>query len=165
MLLNRRLPRTERGQTLVEFALILPILLALTVGLVDAGRAVYYFNATAHSARSAARYGAVYGGSQHPSFNWVNSFNGNSEGIYSAAGGHAPDSYPETTIVGTAANASPMLSGNELVVQITPLGTDTSRFSPGTQLRVTVSYTFTPSMPLLSEFPIRMSSDTTATIE
>lgn len=56
------LRQEERGQTMVEFALICTILLTMTVGLVDVGRAFYQYNALAAAARYGARWGAVIGG-------------------------------------------------------------------------------------------------------
>lgn len=56
--------RPDRGQGLVEFALVLPIFLAILVGMVDIGRAVWANNAVANAAREAARYAAVHGGSR-----------------------------------------------------------------------------------------------------
>ena len=47
------------GQTLVEFALILPILLLLLVGVVDFGRAIYANNAMANAARQGGRTAIV----------------------------------------------------------------------------------------------------------
>lgn len=47
------------GQTLVEFALILPVLLFLAVVIFDFGRAVYYYNAIQNAAREGARHGVV----------------------------------------------------------------------------------------------------------
>ena len=52
----------ERGQAAVEFAIIGLILMMLTVGLVDAGRAFYGYNAISVAARYAARWGSVVGG-------------------------------------------------------------------------------------------------------
>jgi Flp pilus assembly protein TadG len=49
----------ERGQALVEFALILPILVLLLVGLFDFGRAIYAFNTINQAAREAARLAIV----------------------------------------------------------------------------------------------------------
>jgi Flp pilus assembly protein TadG/cell division septation protein DedD len=49
-------PRT-RGQALVEFALILPILLLLVAGIFDFGRALFVFSEVSNSAREAVRYG------------------------------------------------------------------------------------------------------------
>jgi Flp pilus assembly protein TadG len=48
---------------MVEFALISLILFTMTAGLVDAGRAFWAYNAVASSARFAARWAAVQGGS------------------------------------------------------------------------------------------------------
>jgi Flp pilus assembly protein TadG len=49
----------SRGQTLVEFALILPIFVLVIVGIFDLGRAVYVFNTLNNSAREAVRVGIV----------------------------------------------------------------------------------------------------------
>jgi Flp pilus assembly protein TadG len=48
-----------KGQTLVEFALLLPILLLLSVVVFDLGRAVYYYSAIHNAAREGARYGTT----------------------------------------------------------------------------------------------------------
>ena len=57
-------PRRQRraGQSLVEFALVLPIFLLLLFGLIDIGRYVYTANALNQAAREGARYGSVAGG-------------------------------------------------------------------------------------------------------
>lgn len=52
-----------RGQTLVEFALVLPILTLLLAGFWDLGRVVLAQDALNHAAREAARYAIVHGGS------------------------------------------------------------------------------------------------------
>ena len=46
----------ERGQAVVEFALILPLLLLIVVGIMDFGRAMNYKNAATQLANEAARY-------------------------------------------------------------------------------------------------------------
>jgi Flp pilus assembly protein TadG len=48
-----------RGQTLVEFALILPIFILVLVGIFDFGRAVYAYNTISNSSREAVRLGIV----------------------------------------------------------------------------------------------------------
>ena len=56
----RRLPlRDERGVALVEFALVLPLVLVLLLGMIDVGKAVNYWNDETHLANEAARYAAV----------------------------------------------------------------------------------------------------------
>jgi len=57
---SRRLPLgDERGVALVEFALVLPLLLVLLLGMIDVGKAVNYWNDETHLANEAARYAAV----------------------------------------------------------------------------------------------------------
>jgi Flp pilus assembly protein TadG len=51
----------ERGQSLVEFALILPLLLLIVTGLFDLGRAVWQETTLAYAAREGTRYAIVHG--------------------------------------------------------------------------------------------------------
>ena len=51
--------RRERGQELVEYALILPIMMLILMSILDLGRAVYYYSAINNSAREGARYGVI----------------------------------------------------------------------------------------------------------
>ena len=53
------LRRKSRGQTLVEFALILPIFVLLLVGIFDFGRAIYAYNTISNAAREAVRVAIV----------------------------------------------------------------------------------------------------------
>jgi Flp pilus assembly protein TadG len=50
----------RKGQSLVELALLLPVLLLLTVVVFDLGRAVYYYSVIYNAAREGARYGIVH---------------------------------------------------------------------------------------------------------
>ncbi|MGH9174654.1 MAG: TadE/TadG family type IV pilus assembly protein [Vicinamibacterales bacterium] len=51
--------RITRGQSLVEFALILPVFIILLVGIFDVGRLIYAYNTVNNSAREAARLAIV----------------------------------------------------------------------------------------------------------
>jgi Flp pilus assembly protein TadG len=51
--------RGARGQSLVEFALVLPIIVLLIAGFVEIGRAVFAYNTIANAARQGARVAAV----------------------------------------------------------------------------------------------------------
>lgn len=59
ILQDRGSRRGRRGQTLVEFAIVLPIIILVVLGLVDLGRAVYSYNTLAQSARQASRLAIV----------------------------------------------------------------------------------------------------------
>jgi hypothetical protein len=56
-------PRSrQRGQGLVEFALVLPIFMMIVFGLIDGGRLVYMNSVLSQAAREGARLGAVEAG-------------------------------------------------------------------------------------------------------
>ncbi len=57
MSMHRR--KDRRGQSLVEFGLILPIFLLLVFGIVDLGRAVFAYSTLNSAAREAARLAVV----------------------------------------------------------------------------------------------------------
>lgn len=56
--MNRRRSRPD-GQSLVEFALVLPILLLIFMGILDFGRAVFAYNSLSNAAREGARVAIV----------------------------------------------------------------------------------------------------------
>lgn len=48
----------ESGQTILEVALLIPVLLVLAVGIIEIGRYAYYSILVANAARAGAQYGA-----------------------------------------------------------------------------------------------------------
>lgn len=55
----RRFLRSERGQTMVETAIVLPIVVFMLVAMVDAGRVFHAWLVVTNSAREGARAGAA----------------------------------------------------------------------------------------------------------
>jgi hypothetical protein len=55
----------QRSQALIEFALVSPVLLLLLFGIIDIGRAVFYYDTLNHAAREGARV-AVKASNQLP---------------------------------------------------------------------------------------------------
>jgi Flp pilus assembly protein TadG len=53
------LGRDESGAALVEFALVIPVLLLLLLGMLDFGKAFNYWNDTTHLSAAGARWAAV----------------------------------------------------------------------------------------------------------
>jgi Flp pilus assembly protein TadG len=51
----------QRGQSLVEFALLLPLMLLIITGLFDVARAVWEENTLAYAAREGTRFAIVHG--------------------------------------------------------------------------------------------------------
>ncbi|HYV23293.1 MAG TPA: TadE family protein [Candidatus Bathyarchaeia archaeon] len=56
----------DRGQSLVEFALLLPLMLLIITGLFDVARAVWEENTLAYAAREGTRYAIVHGSEGTP---------------------------------------------------------------------------------------------------
>ncbi len=54
----------DRGQSLVEFALVLPVFLLMVFGIIDLGRVIWAYDNLANAAREGARYASVHGGSE-----------------------------------------------------------------------------------------------------
>jgi Flp pilus assembly protein TadG len=58
--------RHERGQDLVEYAVILPVLLLLVISIMQFGLIMFSYNTIADAAREGARFGAVHCSSFRP---------------------------------------------------------------------------------------------------
>jgi hypothetical protein len=56
---SRRGSRRGRGQTLAEFAMVVPLILLLLLGALDMGRAVFAYNTLSQAARAGARTAIV----------------------------------------------------------------------------------------------------------
>jgi hypothetical protein len=50
-----------RGQSMVEFSMVLPILMLVIFGLLEVGRAVFMYAAVTNASREAVRYATAYG--------------------------------------------------------------------------------------------------------
>ena len=61
-----RFARDDGAQSLVEFALLLPLFLLIVTGIFDVGRAVWQENSLAYAAREGTRYAIVHGSAGSP---------------------------------------------------------------------------------------------------
>lgn len=94
----RRFRHSERGAELVEFALILPLLLAMLAGIVDFGRMFQRLEVTTNAAREGARLASLPGYSQTDVQNRVRAYM--DQGIQAGAGAR-------TTVARTLVNITP----------------------------------------------------------
>lgn len=134
------LGRRDRGQSLVEFALIIPVIILLLMGLFDFGRLVFYFNSVSESARNGARVAIV---------------NQTSADICRVAAERAVGLGLPTTCQGAGVDG----------VNVVCVG-NCGLVNSGRQ-RVTVRYTFRPLTPVVSSFtgPIVVQSSAEMVIE
>ena len=114
----RSIRATETGQSLVEFAMVLPLFLVLLFGLVDFGRAFYSWMVITNGAREGARAGAVQK-------DWPTM---------------------KTAIYGSMCNPYPgSCSLDTSQLTLTPLGVNGAR---GSQVSVDITYAFAYATPL-----------------
>lgn len=114
----RRVRATETGQSLVEFAMVLPLFLILMFGLVDFGRAFYSWMLITEAAREGARTGAVQK-------DWT--------AMQAAVYNSMCNPYPGNCSLDTTK------------MTLTPSGVNGAR---GGQVSVSISYAFTYATPL-----------------
>ena len=57
---NRKNRRLQRGQSLLEFTMVLPLLLLITLGVVEFGRAYFQYNTLSKAVRQGARYMSMH---------------------------------------------------------------------------------------------------------
>lgn len=118
---------------MVEFALVLPILILIIMGVFDLGRAIYGYNVISNSAREGARYGIVHA---HR--------NGDPNDL-------------DTVGIQTAARANTFAVDPADITNVTsqcldPNGNSTIECSSGNSVQVTVFYTFRPLTLFFTSF-------------
>lgn len=59
--IRKQIDSTERGSTLLEFAIVIVLLVTMIFGIVDFARALYAYHFVANAAREASRYASVRG--------------------------------------------------------------------------------------------------------
>ena len=77
--------RGQRSQALAEFALVAPILLLMIFGIVDLGRAIFYYITIQHAAREGARVAALASASLPTDANVLDQAGGQLQGVSLAA--------------------------------------------------------------------------------
>ena len=175
--------RAGRGQGLTEFALVLPVLLLLLLGVVDFGRAIYYYIGTSEGVGESVRW-ATLSSSGNPS---------NSD-VLNAATPQAPylslapcpNGFISGSITDPTAPVPPVGSGwlyitappggnadganspgGETAAKLPPCASSV-RAAVGDRLHVTVVYNFQPVTPLIQNIVgsrILLSSSSIFTVE
>ena len=136
--------RQQRGSTLVEQAIILPVLLALFFGVIDMGRALYSYSYVSYIAREATRWASVRGGGvngtarQSDVTNFVKS---------SMGGALDPARITVNANWIPPANGSPACPGGP------------GNVKAGCVVQVTVTYNFVFTLPFLPKGTVPMTSE------
>jgi len=152
---TRRRRVGARGQSLVEFALVLPVFLLIVFGLIDVGRFVFMSSTLSQAAREGARLGSVEA-----------SYRGSTDPACGTGGGPVCPANDSALLshISTAANRMMTPFGNVsntymTCVQAPPAGTPPSGswtgsscsfHAPGSLISVRVTATYVPITPVIS---------------
>lgn len=167
---------TQRSQSLVEFALVAPVLLLLVFGIIDLGRAVYAYATITGAANEAIRYASA---GQPPAFAVTDD-----AGVLAVAKGAAPaiilqfgpcpnGPVSSTTPPGqtgylyiTAGGGGPgNAPGGEPAAGASGSCAAVLPASGHVPLMATIKYTFVPSTPFASLVKFTMTATATRTTE
>jgi Flp pilus assembly protein TadG len=150
---------------MVEFALILPVFLMLTLGVVDGAR---IFSAYI-SLTNASREGALYASADTNYLNWCTGTPTNEVACPTGATGSNQTTDPDNIAYRITAEMQGVPGVNFANVTLSPPTCDTTPCSASsTKISVTVTYSMTLFMPLVGALlgsPVRMTSTTWATIQ
>jgi hypothetical protein len=142
---ERRWLKQERGSTLAEVPLALLWVFTAVFGLAESGRMLLAYTTMSHAARAGTRYAIVHG-----SFRTGNCASDDLNG----EAGPSNDPPCVVRVVQNAATAAGLSTGS-LTVQVRyPDGAN----DIGKRVTVTVSYPFTPVLPLLTPFSVTIGS-------
>ena len=139
---TRVLRRGQRGQNIVEFALVGLVFFLIVMGIFDFGRAILYYNMLSNAAREGARVGIIPNTPK--------------------------DKICTAVIAHTQLPNAPQIPGacetGDLTVTVLPDGSTVA----GQSVQVTVTYGFTPITPLIAAFtgdPLTLSASSTMYVE
>ena len=142
------------GQALVETTLLLPLMLVLTMGVMDLGFTFHAYlqvvNSSREGARAAAEYRYLYSSTSNANSSYTVVQNDSNRATVTAVG--ADDSY-EGNAQQAARNSLDTLTANQLQVVVTYPGTQDTGADPtrsGLPVQVETSYAYTP--PVLNNF-------------
>ena len=171
--------KSQRSQGLTEFAIIAPIILLLTFGIIDFGRALYVWITLQQAANEGARVAvraSYYIDPNGATHNWPQDSD-----VQSAAAGHAvavilgnpcpngpipnggsPQGSPQVPPANTgwifitdpsaAGNGAPNAPRGQLPFNPPPAGCNNAVAADGNQpLKVTIWYTFQPITPIIQQ--------------
>lgn len=167
-----RLPRPARGQSLVEFALVLPIFVLLLFGLLDMGRAIYINNTLSQVTREAARLATAQA-------SWVGETT-STEPTCNTAGGPVCPADVATLKANLDAAANRMAVGmgtipsTQIYLQCNPststaptgawTGSTCNTRTSGSLVSVRIAYTFQMITPIVGQIANNLSLSATTTM-
>jgi Flp pilus assembly protein TadG len=136
--------KSKVGQGMVEFALTLPVLMLLMLGIIEFGRLLFAYSAVTTAAREAARYGSAAGGLDTTINNYQDC-----DGIRAAATRIGALAGVENSAAGVAI-AYDSGPGGAAISGGCPVGGTGPELHLGDRIIVTITITYQPIVPLVN---------------
>ena len=169
--IRRRLTgrQRSRGQSLVEFTLVAPMLFILMLGTIEAGRFIFFYEVMNNATREGARYAIVHGSdatcpSGPPPAGEVNNCDPTGENVKAAVGDAALD----LAGVGDLIVHPPVWTNRSTPANPSPGDASTGTNARGEYVTVFLDFTYEPLVGAVVEIPflpdITISAESTLVI-
>jgi Flp pilus assembly protein TadG len=158
----QKLLKCERGDSMIEFAVVAIVLFTCIFGIMDCSRALYAYHLASYSAREATRYAMVRGstwGSTPCSTTATFGCNATSANVQAYVKSIAPLTSDVSSL--TATTTWP---GTELAGSATTCTIANGANSPGCLVIVQVNYAFNYTLPLLPSTTLNLKSTSAVVI-
>ena len=153
---------TNRGQSLVEMALISPFLIMILLMVVDCGRAAYDYSTLAGAAREGARTAITTGNNRPDNSRVIGAVQANAIGLSLSSGNCVNDTPAPTQAMiantgfiyvgGGAGNATPNAPAGQASAAVGACQAVVPSYAGHNPLTVTIKYSFMPLTPFGSQF-------------
>lgn len=138
----------ERGEEMIEFAIVASVLFTCIFALLNCSLLLYTYHFAAYSAREATRY-AMVRGSSWGSTSCVSTSTFNCNATAANVTSFVQSIVPPGISSGTPLSISTIWPGTELAGSVTTCSTANGNNSPGCLVTVQVSYSFNYFLPFL----------------
>jgi Flp pilus assembly protein TadG len=148
---------SERGDGMIEFAVVAVVLFTCIFGIIDCSRALYAYHFTSYAAREATRYAMVRGST------WTSTSCASTSTFSCNATSANVKAYVQSIIPPGMDSTTPLSvtttwPGTELSGSATTCNTANGNNSPGCLVMIKVTYAFNYLLPFLPTSTLNLSS-------
>ena len=148
---------SERGDEMIEFAIVAVVLFTCIFGIIDCSRALYTYHFASYAAREATRY-AMVRGSTWGSTSCATTATFVCNATAANVGAYVQSIVPPGISSGTPLSVTTTWPGTELAGSVATCSTANGNNSPGCLVMVQVSYSFNYMLPFLPTTALTLRS-------
>jgi Flp pilus assembly protein TadG len=148
---------SERGDGMIEFAVVAIVLFTCLFGIIDCSRALYAYHFASYAAREATRY-AMVRGSTWGSTSCASTFTFSCNATTANVKAYVQSIVPLGIDSGSPLSVTTTWPGTELAGSATTCSTENGNNSPGCLVMVQISYSFNYILPFLPTSTLALKS-------